>query len=180
MSERMSEERLIAIKHAYSVDVSSTEARQVVELLAEIDALRADLAAAQSEERLSINTKTEDIRALSNNQKLPPSELRAGLHEAADIIDALRADLAAAAAAKAEAERKIAALTEDRNMHRGAHTNALGRLSDAERRLEAARRALERATDALESIGTGGSSTAMRDIATRTLYEIEKLAEAQP
>ena len=47
-TKRMSEERLETLKRAYSVDSSTPGALQVNELLAEIDALRAELTAART------------------------------------------------------------------------------------------------------------------------------------
>lgn len=47
MSERMTHERLAFVRRAYSVDTETPFALQVMELISEIDALRAELAEAR-------------------------------------------------------------------------------------------------------------------------------------
>ena len=100
--KRMSEERLETLKRAYSVDSSTPVALQVNELLAEIDALRAKLAAvrtvADGEVAEAIKQQSE-LEAYFDGQDvahIPQGAMVIRARAAIDLLTRLSAKLAAA------------------------------------------------------------------------------------
>ena len=126
MSERMSEERLKHIKDRY--DHYGEAALGGGELLAEIDALRAEL------------SRAEQVRKWEMGQECRRSDCANVRAE----IDALRAELAAAERNWAEQEKRGTIAQTDLNI-------ALNKLAAAERERDRARAdALEEAADVVE------------------------------
>lgn len=159
MSERMSDERLAYIRERNAQEELS--ASDVSELLAEIDALRADLAAAQAwrteAEVTIIKTTTAAVQACARAEaaarKVDDGEVGKAVawlreHATTDTFGrnfsrnekhgAIADLLTRLSAAKAEAER-------ERDSWRRVAEKLEGEKVEAERRLEAARRALEEA-----------------------------------